>query len=304
MSGVGRRTPTFRQVEAFRAAAQLQTATAAAHALGLGQPAVSRLLAEFERSVGLSLFDRRGRGLALTADGELLRQEVERTFIGLEAIAEAASAIGRNATGLLRVAALQAYADGFVADAVGDFLREYPGLRVELQSVPKPELIRLLAMERYDLGIASLPVDSPALVAKPLVKRRGVMLFPASLLPPEVVTWPDLERLPLIVLSRDAPFRVAFDAQAAHLGIRPRIVAELRTQRAVCRAAMAGGGVGLVEDVLAYEYDMERSHTRPLPGNFEWTLALLQPRRRKLTRSAQGMARLLAARAAEHHLPA
>src|SRR4051812_20210035 len=99
---------TFRQIEAFRAAAELSTATAAAHALGLGQPAVSRLLADLERRTGLTLFDRRGRGLALTAEGELLRQEVERSFIGLDAIAEAAAQIRRSATGLLRVAALQA----------------------------------------------------------------------------------------------------------------------------------------------------------------------------------------------------
>ena len=89
----------FKQVEAFQAAARLGSATAAAEALHVTQPAVSRMIGDLERAVGFALFERRGRGMQPTADGLLLYEEVQRAFQGLDRVAAAAEAIRGHGRG-------------------------------------------------------------------------------------------------------------------------------------------------------------------------------------------------------------
>lgn len=83
--------PSIRQIEAFRALMQTRTATRAAAALGVSQPAVSRLLADFEAGVGFALFERRNGRLWPTAHAHALHEEVERAFTGFERVIQAAA---------------------------------------------------------------------------------------------------------------------------------------------------------------------------------------------------------------------
>jgi len=80
----------IRQVEAFRALMQRHTVTRAAQTLHVSQPAVSRLLADFEASVGFTLFERQQGRLVPTAEAHVLHEEVERAFVGMDRIAQAA----------------------------------------------------------------------------------------------------------------------------------------------------------------------------------------------------------------------
>src|SRR5689334_5360595 len=81
------RRPNLRQVEAFRAVMLTGSATAGAAFMGVTQPAVSKLLRDFQHHLKLKLFERRGTGIAPTAEAVTLFGEVERSFIGIERIA-------------------------------------------------------------------------------------------------------------------------------------------------------------------------------------------------------------------------
>ena len=83
----------IRQVEAFRALMQRHTVTRAAQALHISQPAVSRLLSDFESGVGFKLFERQQGRLLPTSEARVLYDEVERAFVGLDRIALAAQQI-------------------------------------------------------------------------------------------------------------------------------------------------------------------------------------------------------------------
>src|ERR1700738_3691425 len=73
-----------RQVEAFRAMMLTGSVTEAAKLMAVTQPAVSRLLRDFQALLKMELFERRGRGLVPTASATALYMEVERSFVGLE----------------------------------------------------------------------------------------------------------------------------------------------------------------------------------------------------------------------------
>ena len=75
-----------RQVEAFRAMMLTGSVTEAAKLMAVTQPAVSRLLRDFQALLKMELFERRGSGLVPTAAATALYMEVERSFVGLERI--------------------------------------------------------------------------------------------------------------------------------------------------------------------------------------------------------------------------
>ena len=95
-----------RQVEAFRAMMLTGSVTEAAKLIAVTQPAVSRLLRDFQALLKMKLFERRGSGLVPTAAATALYMEVERSFVGLERITAAAEEIRSRRTGTLRIAAL------------------------------------------------------------------------------------------------------------------------------------------------------------------------------------------------------
>ncbi|RZM04112.1 MAG: LysR family transcriptional regulator, partial [Variovorax sp.] len=122
----------IRQLEAFRAVMTWQTVTRAAEALHVSQPAVTRLIADLEESVGFLLFSRiRGR-LYPTAEGQALYEEVERSLLGVERIARTAEEIRSLQRGTLQIAAAPVLALSFLPRAIAEFLGDHTDIRISL----------------------------------------------------------------------------------------------------------------------------------------------------------------------------
>src|SRR5262245_10941276 len=95
-----------RQIEAFRALMLTGSATSAARMIYVTQPAVSRLVRDPQQTLGLKLFERRGTRLMPTSEALSLYAEVERSFVGLDRIQQAADELRTRRAGVLRIAAL------------------------------------------------------------------------------------------------------------------------------------------------------------------------------------------------------
>ena len=112
---------TFRQVDAFRIVVTTGTVTEAAEMLGISQPAVSRLISDFEAEVGFQLFGRSGRVLVPTDEARLLVNEVRQAVSGMEHIKRSATAIARFAHARLNLVTTPALSTQFAPDLVGQF---------------------------------------------------------------------------------------------------------------------------------------------------------------------------------------
>ena len=81
----------LRQLEAFAAVMKTGSITQAAQSMHLSQPAVSKLIGDLEHALGFDLFIRaRGSALTVTPEAEYFFHEVERSFIGIDALKQAA----------------------------------------------------------------------------------------------------------------------------------------------------------------------------------------------------------------------
>lgn len=121
--------PPLSAVRAFEAAARHGSFTRAAVELGMTQAAVSYQIKLLEERLGLPLFQRLSRRVALTEAGERLASSVMDSFDGLRA---AFAAVTETAEGVLSIQALPTFASNWLVPRLGLFQCENPGLAVRM----------------------------------------------------------------------------------------------------------------------------------------------------------------------------
>jgi len=163
-----------RQLEAFRAVMLTGGMTPAAELIGVTQPAVSRLIRDLQRSLRLTLFKKRGARLLPTGEAHSLYREVERSFVGLDRIAQSALELRERRAGTLRIAALPALASGFLPRFAGAFLAARPKLDLALFGLTSSSVLDWVISGQCDVGIAEIPIEHPTVVIERLPVVRAV----------------------------------------------------------------------------------------------------------------------------------
>ncbi|MBW8813569.1 MAG: LysR family transcriptional regulator [Caulobacterales bacterium] len=193
------RPPSLRAIAAFEAAARHESFTKAADELNLTQSAISHAIRSLELRLGVDLFDRFGRTVALTEPG---RAFVSRLRLSLNLISEAFEAPGRPGRARLVVAATAGVAERVLAARLPAFLTKYPDRELDLRTIAGPAEI-----SGGDIDVA---VVYGAGACAGLTQRRlaGEVLFPVAAPGLERPRRPeDLVRLPLIHQA-EHPWRV------------------------------------------------------------------------------------------------
>lgn len=170
---------TNRQVEAFRAVMLTGSMTSAAELLGVTQPAVSRMIGDFEAIAKLSLFDRRPNHIVPTADAIALYGEVERSFVGLNRILDYARALKTQTAGEVSVAAMPAFATEVLPRFAGRFLNSRPDARVRMEAFSSVSVVEAVASGEVDIGYTMAPPDRPGFEVTPL-GGNAVVVMPES----------------------------------------------------------------------------------------------------------------------------
>src|SRR5919108_6391602 len=159
---------------AVRTIAETGTFTAAARAMKVAQPALSRGISRLERELGGRLFDRLPRHAAPTALGEALASAAARTLAEVERAREEAMAIARGAAGRIRMSSL---AGGIPALARGitRFQHRHPDVALDLRTLDAEAAV--LALHEREIDIATLPGSAlePAMRSRRLARWRVVL---------------------------------------------------------------------------------------------------------------------------------
>lgn len=179
-------------METFVGVIETGSFSAAARRMKVGQPAVSKSIAQLESKLGVPLFVRSTRGLTPTEAGQRF---YERAKVAIDAAEDAevqARGTGTSLTGTLRVCAPVTFARLHIVPALPTFLAQHPEMHLDLVLTDRG--IDLLA-ERIDLGLRLATLDdSGALAARKIAesplrvlgtsvyfRRMGVPAAPADL---------------------------------------------------------------------------------------------------------------------------
>lgn len=164
---------------------------AAGAALGISQSGVSRAVARLEQRVGIRIFQRSARSIALTIEGREFFHSVQPHLASIEEAALSAAGAMAVIRGRLRVAIEPAFGNYVLAPAIGGFLDRHPDLKVEL--IVRDRMPDLVA-EGFDAAIRFGPPELSAVTARLLLRttvptcatpayvaRHGLPAHPADL---------------------------------------------------------------------------------------------------------------------------
>src|ERR1700710_805145 len=135
----------------FAALAEREHMTAVARDLHISQPALSRAIARMETRLGVPLFDRRGRVLALNHHGRRYLAHVRRALEELDAGAAAVADVADAEHGELRLWFLHTLGNWLVPTLVGAYRDEHPAVRFRLAQSGAAGLLAALDAGGRDL---------------------------------------------------------------------------------------------------------------------------------------------------------
>ncbi|MDP9602352.1 DNA-binding transcriptional regulator, LysR family [Variovorax sp. YR750] len=244
----------IRALRYFAAVAETGHMTRAAEQLGIQQPPLSLQIKALERELGVLLFRRHPRGVALTDAGRLFQAEALRMLQDMEAMKQRMTRVAKGQSGTLAVGfTSSAAAHRFMPEALREFRREYPEVELQLREDNAAELTEALAAGRLHCGLLRVPVARPeGLLFETLLREPVLVAMPSD---HRLALGRDKDSRPLplaklceegIILVRrpGAPGLYADLLALCHAkGLRPRVVAEV--DRMMTNLNLVAAGVGL-----------------------------------------------------------
>lgn len=232
-------------VSVLMAVVEAGTMTRAADALGLTPSGVGRAIARLEANVGVRLLHRTTRSLRLTDEGARFYEQVVPHLESIQQAALEAAGAAQLVRGRLRINIAPIFAQTVLAHRIGDFLEQYPELRVELIM---RDAIGDLVADGFDMALRFGPPPEGALVVRKLTEmrvittatpayfqRRGRPLHPSELIEHDTIDFWDP------VTCR--PYEWFFKRNSEELPIK--VNARMMTSDAVTMltACLAGTGI-------------------------------------------------------------
>ena len=252
------RRDRLKQLRAFCEAARSGSISAAAKAVGLSQPAVSFQVRTLEEELGVVLFERKGRRLALTQVGERLYEGAMPLVQGMLHL-PALFAEGHHGTPAqwLRIGAGQVSAAYLLPGPLKRFAERHPGIRIEVRTGTGAERVEWLRTFEFDAIVGVVDATVPGVEFYPMHTSRMVLVTPLDhpLANQGAVAPAALARHRLVapVSGRDA--RRMHDALLHLHGVAPRVLVEVDGWGAIVNHVAAGAGIAFVPDMCVTPWE-------------------------------------------------
>lgn len=243
----------LRGLEALRAFMEGGSLNVAAERMNCTQPQVSRLLAALEEEVGFPLFDRKVRRLEPTAEARLIYQQVELALTELDEVTETANRLRMGLKTHVRVLAAPYALAALFLEPLRRLREDYPQVTVGIDMRTRLEIEPSLRRERFDLGVATLPLESDALDSAPLAQVPMVVVMSADhpLAARPHVTVHDMVGEPLVSNATNTLVRRVLQQCFDEVGARPDIRYQTPNGPVTCELAGRGFGLGLADGFVA-----------------------------------------------------
>lgn len=163
----------WNQLKAFLETAETGSLSAAARKLGLTQPTLSRQVAAIEQVMGVTLFERVGKSMALTPTGLDLLEHARAMGAAAEALSLAATGSSQAVSGVVTVSATDVVASVLLPPLVKKLHDQEPGITIDV--IPSNALSDLLRREA-DIAIRHVKPEQPDLIAR-LIREASAHFY-------------------------------------------------------------------------------------------------------------------------------
>jgi DNA-binding transcriptional LysR family regulator len=252
----------LKHLTVLQAVAEAGSFSAAAHRLSYTQPAVSRIVAALERELGAVLVDRSCRPVRVTDAGASLLRHADDVFVRLSSARSEIEAISRADAGTVSLGTFSSAGTSFVVDALSDFRRLHPRVRVSIAEASIPSaLVRRLRRGELELAVV---FDYPAagedvgaglelhhLLDVPwdvVVHRDSRLARKARVRPADLAR----ERWVLPDFGPDSPSLKLVGGMCAAAGFEPRVVFRVNDCHMNQALVAAGEGISILPRLLVH----------------------------------------------------
>jgi DNA-binding transcriptional LysR family regulator len=265
----------LRQLEYLIAVAEEASFTRGAERAHVSQSGISAQIRQLERDLGVELFDRSGRSVALTAAGEAAISHARAALAAAEALQQAVDEVNGLVRGRLTVGMVTACTVGPLFDALSAFHLAYPGIEITLAEDHSDHLVEHVRSGSADLALIGAAGDLPEGVGGQIIISENLV----AAVPPghplagrTQVGLAELAGYPVVSMPVGTGVRAVFDQACAEQGLRPGIALQASAPSAVADLAARGLGVAIFSATMAVSYS-DRLTVVPVAG--VGTLSLL-----------------------------
>jgi DNA-binding transcriptional LysR family regulator len=249
---------TFRQLRVFSEVARHLSFARAAQVLHLTPPAVTMQVKELEGHVGMPLFERTGRKVALTTVGEYMLVYARKMLATLKDAEDAAARLQKLETGTL-VIGMVSTAKYFLPQLLAEFRREHGDVDIRLAVSNREQLVKMLHANEVDIAIMGRPPKELATRAEPFAAHPHVFVAPvhhplarAGHLPAVV-----LREYDFIVREPGSGTRAAMEKFLQNEQVELRVIMEMASNETIKQAVMADMGLSFLS---LHTIGLELSH--------------------------------------------
>lgn len=237
---------SLQQIRCFCAALELGSFTAAASALTVSQPAVAEQIRKLERTLGVDLFVRAGRGVVPTEAGLAFAEHATR---GVRAVEDAAESVGELTalrSGTVAVGIFGGPSAWRVDELVAAFVRRYPNVSVRLVGRNSSAVVERVRRGELEAGLVLLPIDDDRLDVRPVMQDEVLYVSASPERTRQAATIEQLAATPLVFYDAESgdrdPIRRQLAERAQALGVRLRPKVEVELKDIALRLVAAGVG--------------------------------------------------------------
>lgn len=238
--------------------------SAAARAIGIGQPSASQHLRLLEAAAGQRLVERDGRGSRLTEAGRVLAARAAEALAALTIGEEELAELAGLRTGTLHIGASTSPGVYVLADTLACFRREHPAIALEVEIAASDAIVQRLLAGSLQLALVGASPEDERIRLEPFledelvgVARPGTVPLVDGAVAPEA-----LRTQMLLCREPGSSSRALLERELREVGVRPARSWELGSSEAIKRAAREGLGVAFLSRYAVAE-DVERGELEP-----------------------------------------
>ena len=278
------------QLMAFNEVMLTGSISEAARHLHRTQSSVSATIAGIEEELGMQLFERKGGRLHPVPEAQYLHNECGEILRRLETVSENMHRMKSLQTGELHIASMPGPSVFFIPDLIARQGASQPKIRSNLVSRSSEGVYRLMAAQRYDVGIADyIPALSAeaSLIDSQVFELRCLCALPEGhpLKDCGVITPKDLEGQPLATLGQEQAVYTDVTGIFAQGGIAPNIRYTTQYFLPLLTYVEQGLACAVVDPITAesyriYKEDHPKLHFKPLDPAVYFRMVLITPKHR------------------------
>lgn len=242
---------TFHKLRSFIAVAEEQSLRRGAERLNISQPPLSRQISALEKSLGVPLFDRVGRGISLTYAGTVFLHEAKSLVAAADRTVQLTLDAHAGKIGSIRVGYTEPSAFDFLPHVLARFRQEYPGVDLELHEMHSLESLSQLEQRTIDVAYLRPPIESNWVELTMLHPDRLIVALPENHpITAESIWLEDLKDEPFIGFSAALGSGISSASlqACASAGFTPRTKHYVSSIPMLMSMVASGAGIALISN--------------------------------------------------------